>query len=84
MTTSICVMVAGIVLQVFGALLLVIQSFYTSRKLGKYGAHVAYDNFSVIIADLAHEMANQFRQQLVGFAFLLVGAALQLYSVIIT
>jgi len=82
MTTQTCVTVIGIILQVFGALFLVFQSLRTSRKLGKYNAQVTYDNFSSIIADLAREVAGQFRQQLVGFIFVLAGSALQLYGAV--
>lgn len=83
MTTQTCVTVIGIVLQVLGALFLVLQSLQTSRKLRKYHAGVTYDNFSAIIADLATEISGQFRQQLVGFVFMLVGSALQLYGAIV-
>jgi len=82
MTTQTCVTVIGIILQVLGALFLVFQSLRTSRKLGKYNAQVTYDNFSSIIADLAREVGGQFRQQLVGFLFVLVGSALQLYGAV--
>jgi hypothetical protein len=82
MTTQTCVTVIGIILQVLGALFLVFQSLLTSRKLGKYNAQVTYDNFSSIIADLAREVGGQFRQQLVGFVFVLAGSALQLYGAV--
>ncbi|UWX03483.1 hypothetical protein H1235_10160 [Pseudoxanthomonas sp. NC8] len=74
--------VIGIILQVTGALFLVFQAFRTSRKLGKYNAQVTYDNFSSIIADLARELGGQFQQQLLGFLFVLVGSALQLYGAV--
>ena len=82
MTLQTCTTIIGIVLQVLGALLLVLQSLKTSRNLGKYEAQVTYDNFSSIIADLAREVGGQFRQQLLGFAFVLAGSALQLYAAI--
>ena len=82
MTTQTCVTVIGTIFQVLGALFLVLQSFQTSRKLGKYNAQVTYDNFSSIISDLAREVGGQFRQQLVGFMFVLLGSALQLYGAV--
>ncbi len=82
MTIQTCATILGIILQVLGALFLVFQSLRTSRKLGKYNAQVTYDNFSSIIADLAHEVGGQFRQQLVGFVFVLAGSALQLYGAV--
>ena len=82
MTTPTCLTVIGIILQVLGAVFLVFQSLRTSRKLGKYNAQVTYDNFSSIIADLAREVGGQFRQQLVGFLFVLVGSVLQLYGAV--
>lgn len=82
MTNSACLTVIGIILQVLGAAFLVFQALRTSRKLGKYNAQVTYDNFSSIIADLAREVGGQFRQQFVGFLFVLVGSALQLYGAV--
>ncbi|MCS3807158.1 hypothetical protein [Xanthomonas sp. 4461] len=82
MTTPVCLTVIGIILQLGGAAFLVYQSLRTFRKLGKYDAQVTYDNFSSIIADLAREVGGQFRQQLVGFLFVLAGSALQLYGAV--
>ena len=82
MTVQTCATVAGIILQLLGALFLVIQSLRTARKLGAYNTQVTYDNFSSIIADLAREVGGQFRQQLIGFAFVLAGSALLLYGVV--
>ena len=83
MTTQTFVTIIGTTFQVLGALFLVFQSLQTSRKLRKYKTGVTYENFSTIIADLATEMSGQFRQQLVGFIFMLGGSALQLYGAII-
>jgi hypothetical protein len=84
MTTSIYATIIGIVLQVFGAFFLVFQSLLTSCKLSKYKAQVTYDNFSSIVADLAHELGGQFQQQLVGFGFVFFGSLLQLYGAVAT
>lgn len=81
MSTPTCLTVIGIVLQLLGAAFLVMQSFQTSQKLGKY-KNVTLDNFSSIIEELAGELRGQFLQQLIGFAFFLVGSVLQLGAVI--
>jgi hypothetical protein len=83
MSTSTCLAIIGIILQLIGAAFLVMQSFQTSRKLAKY-KNVTLDNFSSIIGELAGELRGQFLQQLIGFAFFLAGSALQLAGAVMT
>ena len=78
--SSNCITIAGILLQLLGAAYLVFQSFRTARKLQKYKGPVTYDSLAPSIETLAHEVGGQFSQQLVGFAFVFLGSALQLYA----
>lgn len=80
--TQTCATVIGIVLQLFGAAYLIWQAWRTTQKLGRFGAQATYDNFSPMIETLAHEIGEQFTHQLIGFAFLLVGSAFQLYAAV--
>lgn len=70
----------GIVLQVLGAAYLVWQARGTASKLAKYKSNITYGNFAEAIDDLAHEIHGQFRQQMLGFLFLTLGSALQVYG----
>jgi hypothetical protein len=78
MTTT-CATVVGIVLQLLGAGYLVWQAWCTSRKLAKFSS-ITYDTLGATIDTLAHEIGSQFTQQLIGFVFVLLGSALQLYA----
>ena len=86
--TASCATAIGIVIQLIGAAYLVGQSFRTSRKLRKYkSTPVTYDslgttidNLGASVEQLAHEIGSQFKQQLVGFAFVALGSGLQLYA----
>ena len=82
--TSTCATIIGTVLQVLGAGYLVVQAWLTSRKLGKYRANVTYNALGPVIDTLAHELGGQFRQQIVGFVFFLIGSGFQLYAAIAT
>lgn len=70
----------GIVLQVLGAGYLVWQARGTASKLAKYKSNITYGNFADAIADLAHEVHGQFKQQMLGFLLLAFGSALQVYG----
>lgn len=82
--TPACATTIGILLQLVGAACLLFFAFGTYKKLSAFRAIVTYDNFSQIIETLACEMGGQYKQQLVGFFFLLVGSAFQLYAAIAT
>ena len=73
--------VIGIALQLVGAIYLVFCSWQTSRRFAKYkNSQVTYDNFSLVVENLAHEIGSQFSQQVRGFFFVLLGSAFQLYA----
>ncbi|GAB1597186.1 hypothetical protein [Lysobacter claricitrinus] len=73
--------IIGIVLQAAGGGYLVWQSWNTSRALKRHvSGPVTFDNLGTAIDTFAQELGGQFRQQLVGFAFLLVGSGFQLYA----
>lgn len=80
MNYSLLATLTGIVFQLFGAGYLVWQSKLTSNKLGKYKSNITYDNFSKAIDDLAHELHSQFKQQIIGFSLVALGALLQFYG----
>lgn len=80
--TNNCAIIIGIFLQLVGASYIVFQSFRTTRNLQKYSEPVTYGTLSPSIEALAKELSGQFYQQLVGFVFLLLGSAFQLYAVL--
>ncbi len=80
--TAMTATIIGIILQLLGAGYLVAQTWLTSRKLARYQTSVTYNNLGSAIDALAQELGNQFGQQLVGFAFVLIGSGLQLYATI--
>lgn len=82
--TPACATVIGTILQLLGAGYLVVNSWRTTQKLGKFGEHATYNNFTQMIETLAREIAGQFKQQLIGFVCLLVGSFFQLYAVLAT
>lgn len=81
--SSNCAVIIGIVLQLFGAAYIVFQSFRTTRNLKSFSTSVTYGSLSPSVEALANELSGQFSQQLIGFVFLLVGSAFQLYAVIV-
>ena len=80
--TATCATIVGILLQLIGAGYLVFQAWRTSRKLAKYQTQVTFDTLGSTIDTLARELGSQFLQQLIGFLFVLVGSALQLYAAV--
>lgn len=80
--SAISITIIGILLQLLGAAYLVFQSFRTARKLQKYKGPVTWDSLAPSIETLAHEVGGQFSQQLVGFIFVFLGSAFQLYAVV--
>jgi hypothetical protein len=80
MNSHITATLIGIVCQVAGAAYLIWQARSTSSKLAKYKTNITWDNFAPAIDDLAHEIHNQFKLQLRGFAALALGSAFQFYG----
>lgn len=76
-----CATTIGIVLQLLGAGHLVLQSWRTSRHLATFSTHVTFDALGPPIDALTREVRGQIVQQLIGFAFVLAGSAMQLYAV---
>jgi hypothetical protein len=74
--------VLGIFLQLVGAGYLVFRSLQTSRHLSKYPEQVTYNALGPTIDALTRELRTQFFQQMIGFAFVLVGAGFQLYVLV--
>lgn len=79
--TIACATITGIVLQVGGAGYLVFQSWRSSRNLARFPIQITYDALGPTIDALTREVRSQVAQQLIGFAFVLAGSALQLYAV---
>jgi hypothetical protein len=76
-----CATIVGILLQAAGGGYLVWQSWRTSRALKRHvSGSVTFDNLGTAIDTFARELGGQFQQQLVGFAFLLLGSGFQLYA----
>lgn len=82
MNHQILATIVGIIFQIFGAGWLVWQARFTSKKLIKYKSNITYDNFASAIDDLAQEVHGQFKQQMIGFLLVTIGALLQLYGVL--
>ncbi len=83
MNSHVVATLIGIVFQVGGAAYLVWQARATSSKLAQYKASgITWNNFALVIEDLAHEIHDQFKLQLRGFVALAFGSALQLYGVL--
>lgn len=80
MDYSLLATLTGIGFQLLGAGYLVLQAKLTSSKLAKYKSNITYDNFSAAIDDLAHELHGQFKQQIIGFSLVALGALLQFYG----
>lgn len=70
----------GILVQLAGAGYLVFQAARTARVLRNFGQGLTFDKFNQSLERLSGEVASQFKQQLVGFVFIAVGSALQLYG----
>ena len=79
--TATCATTIGIVLQLLGVAYLVLQSWRSSRHLGRFPAQVTYDALGSTIDALTQEVRSQIAHQLIGFAFVLLGSAIQLYAV---
>jgi len=79
--TPICATIAGIVLQLFGGGYLVFQSWRTSRDLSRHPETVTFGELAPTIDTLTRELRRQFREQMIGFVFVVVGSGLQLYAV---
>jgi uncharacterized membrane protein len=77
-----CATIIGIILQLLGAIYLVIQSYRTTKKLQKFKGPVTYGSLSPSIEAMANELSGQFSQQLIGFFFVFLGSAFQLYAAV--
>jgi hypothetical protein len=70
----------GIIVQVVGGAWLVYQSSKTAKTLASFKSQLTFDKIEGALCSLAAEVAGGFRQQLLGFLFLAIGSALQLYG----
>ena len=78
MTSPTLIEIAAAVLQLGAAGFMVYRAWQTARGLS--GMRVTIDSIGPDIERLGNEMAGQFRDQLIAFAVLAVGTALQLFG----
>ena len=78
--TEDCATTVGTALQLVGAAYLLFQSWRTAAKLSQLPADVQYNSLAPTVNALLAELKTQFRQQTVGFIFVLAGSAFQIYA----
>ncbi len=75
--------IAAVLLQLLGAAYIVYASGVTWSKLTKFSTDVRYGELGPLLNLLRNELSSQFMHQTLGFAILVLGAVIQLLTLVV-